>query len=148
MSSRAFRFSLETLLKLRENARDERRQQYADALRAEEILREQHEQLESEQVQVRQEYAISSTGTINVDRLLTAQRYEGALKTQQLIIEQQQQQLSGETERRREALVEADRQVRLLEKLREKQQTRHQKALQKKQDKLLDDLASSRYARG
>jgi flagellar export protein FliJ len=57
------------------------------------------------------------------------------------VIEGQLAQVRAECERRRLALVEADRQVQVLEKLRARQQVAHQKQLARDETKELDELA-------
>ncbi len=142
-----FQFRLESLLKLRVADRDERRQQLAEAYTAKQILEERSRQLADElgdlKGQVRQ---ASLPGQLNVDRLLVTHRYELMLLARSKQLEQQTQQISEEIERRRLALVEADRQVRVLEKLRERQWQDHQQRLQKMEIKQLDEVAQRRAA--
>ena len=54
--------------------------------------------------------------------------------------------LEAEVERRRLALVEADRDVRVLEKLRERQRERHQAAAALEDVKALDEIALRTHA--
>src|SRR5262245_26709772 len=118
----AFRFRLETLLRLRMAERDQRRADLAKALRAEELLQNEQRQIETEQVQVR--VAVrerSAPGMADVDALLRTNRYQLVLKSRHGQLDQQLTQVRAEIERRRLVLVEADRQVRVLEKLRERQ---------------------------
>jgi flagellar export protein FliJ len=55
---------------------------------------------------------------------------------------QQQQQVAQEVERRRLALVEADRQVRVLEKLREKKHEEYVRQEERRDQRLMDELAA------
>jgi len=87
-------------------------------------------------------------GQVDVDRLLEAQRYELALRAQQRHLEQQRRNLAQEIERRREALAEAEREVKVLEKLRERQQARHQYEENRREVKLLDEVAQRQFAQG
>src|SRR5437868_15462334 len=64
---------------------------------------------------------LKSPGAADVDALLQTHRYEIVLASQRRQLEQQMDQVEQETERRRQAVVEADRGVRVLEKLRERQ---------------------------
>src|SRR5688572_17084144 len=118
----AFRFRLEPLIRLRIAERDERRADLAKALRADELLHEQERQLETEQAQVvAATRASSGPGEANLDGLLQNSRYQLVLRARRQQLAQQIAQVAAEIERRRLAVVEADRQVRVLEKLRERQ---------------------------
>jgi hypothetical protein len=80
-----FRFRLSTLQHLRENVRDECRQQLAEAQRAEDILAARIAELDDEIAFIRQHAKTASqVGPINVDRLLDAGRYEMALRAEQI----------------------------------------------------------------
>lgn len=138
-----FRFRLATLQRLREAARDEKCAQLADAYRAAQILDERIAEVDREIAELRQSSSQTmQTGHIDVDRLLQAHRYEIILRAQRKGFEQQQQQVAAEIERRRLALVEADRQVRVLEKLREKKLQEFAQAEMRRDQKLMDELAA------
>ena len=116
-----FRFRLDSLLKLRVAARDQRREELANAYRADRILQQREEAVAADIVATQQlSKTCSAPGPIQVDRLLHTHRYELLLLAQLQQIHQQRQVLAAETERRRQTLVEADRELRILEKLREK----------------------------
>src|SRR5262245_50252921 len=117
-----FHFRLQTLLRLRVADRDQRRADLAKAMRAEEMLRAELRKLGNEQVEAAQRGRdLKSPGSANVDALLQTHRYEMVLAAQSRQLETQLGQVQAEAERRRQLLVEADRQVRVLEKLRERQ---------------------------
>src|SRR5262245_52359126 len=108
----AFRFRLETLLRLRMAERDQRRADLAKALRAEQVLLADLGQVEAEQA----ETAIalrerSAPGAGDVDALQRTSRYQLVLKARQGQLQSQLAQVRAEAERRRLALVDADRQV-------------------------------------
>jgi flagellar FliJ protein len=144
----AFHFRLETLLRLRMAERDQRRADLAKALRAEEVLQNELQQIETEQTQmlgvVRDR---SAPGTADVDALLRTNRYQLVLKARRAQLQQQLSQVRAEIERRRQALLEADRQVRVLEKLRERQLAAHRQRQAQLEVKLLDEVAATAYAR-
>jgi flagellar export protein FliJ len=136
------RFPLATLLKLRESVRDERRRHLAEALRADELAQARIDELERELADLRQEFRTASeAGPLNVDRLLDAQRYELLLEFEQAMIEQKRAQVAEEIEKRRAALVLADRDVRALEILRERQVARARQEEQKAENRELDEVA-------
>jgi flagellar protein FliJ len=138
-----FRYRLATLLRLRESARDEKRAHLAEAYRAAQVLEERLAEVNAEIAEARAAaVAGAKPGAINVDHLVISHRYELVLKAQRNTIVQQQQQVAQEVERRRLALVEADRQVRVLEKLREKKQVEHRQQEERRDQKLMDEVAS------
>lgn len=140
-----FDFRLKTLLKLYEAARDERRAKLAEAFEAENILNEQTEQINEEIEDLKQQTRLSSKpGDVVVDRLIDSHRYELMLRAKRQEIGQQAKQLLEEIERRRQRLVEADRQVRVFEKLREKKLDEYQQQQYKNEIKQIDEIASRR----
>ncbi len=85
--------------------------------------------------------ALKSPGAADVDGLLVTHRYAGVLAAERRTLEGQLAQVRDECERRRLALVEADRQVQVLEKLRARQEAAHRKEQQRQETKELDELA-------
>ena len=115
-------FRLATLLKLRIDDRDHRRRELAQALEAQRILEEQIAALEAERTAMQTLIGERvRPGSTDVDALLQINRYQIQLIGQRRTLDTQVAQIVAESERRRQVLVEADRQVRVLEKLREKQ---------------------------
>ena len=116
------KFRLATLLKLRLDERDRCRLALAQAQEAERLLAEQRGGIERELQAHRTNLGkLTQRGSANVDAVLQANRYEMVLRGQLREIAAQFAQVTEEVERRRLVLVEADRQVRVLEKLRENQ---------------------------
>ena len=138
-----FKFRLETLLRLRDSVRDERRAELAQAYHAGEILEQRQHEIEDELGNLAQQSRkAASPGPMDVDRLLDVRRYELVLRSQQQLAGQQQEALDAEIERRRQAVVEANREVRVLETLREKQQDRHRHEQTRQEIKELDEAAA------
>src|SRR5439155_15342933 len=143
-----FHFRLETLLRLRLAERDQRRAELAKALRAEELLRSEERALEGQQLEaVKCARELKSPGTADVEALLQTHRYEIVLSAQRRQLKLQIAQVEAETERRRQALVEADRQLRVLEKLRERQAEIWKKETERQAVKQFDELALVGYGR-
>lgn len=141
-----FRFRLATLQRLREADRDERRTQLADAERAEDIVRARIGEIDGELARLRGEAArLSRPGAINVDALMETERYELLLAAERQSAMHQQKLVSEEVERRRLALVAADREVRVLERLRETQQQRHRQEAERQERKQLDETATRAF---
>lgn len=140
-----FRFRLATLQKLREIQRDELRSKLAEAVQAQQILEEQMAQVAAE-IQEIQSYrrAGVTSQQLNVEQLLEAQRYQGVLAGQLTTMQEQNRLLAAEVERRRDVVVEADRQVKVLEKLRERKLEEHRHEQLRAETKVLDEVASRR----
>jgi flagellar export protein FliJ len=83
-------------------------------------------------------------GRVDVDRLLTAGRYELTLRAQQQQLLERQARLAEEIERRRGALTAANREVKILEKLRDRQAERHRREEDSRAQKQLDEIAQQR----
>lgn len=138
-----FRFRLATLLRLRVAARDERRAQLADAYRAVQILEQRMQEIDNDLADARAAAANAvHTGAVDVDYLVNAHRYQLVLGAQRKGLETQHKQIMEEVDRRRLALVEADRQVRVLEKLREKKLREYEHLEARRDTKLMDELAA------
>jgi flagellar export protein FliJ len=142
-----FQFRLATLLKLHEATRDERRSQLTEALRAEQVVVERIAQLDGELAALRAERlrATRAGATVDIDALSDGARYEMILKLERQSADQQRQVVAAEADRRRAALVAADREVRVLERLRETQLERHRQEEERRERIRLDELAVLRH---
>lgn len=144
----SFRFRLATLLKLREQTRDERRLDVAKALEAERVVRERIAAIENELAENEELVRRASrAGTLRVDQLTNGKRYAAILKMQLAELRHQLTQVEQELERRRAALQLADAEVKTLEKLREKQQASADRRVSKLEDLEIDAAALRGYAR-
>lgn len=144
-----FRFRLTTLLKLREAARDERRGRLAEAHRAEDIVLNRIREIDEELAEQRR---IPVTATvpgkrIQLDSLVEAERYEMLLRAERHSVERQRADIVEEIERRRQALIAADREVRILERLRERQEEQFLAEQNRRDIRVLDEVASRRSSR-
>jgi len=146
--ARNFQFRLATLLRLRETARDERRGQLAEAYRADELTEQRIVDVgrQLDEVRVRTRQAIQP-GEVELDRIVTAQRFEVTLRAQQRKLEEQRALIGQEIERRRQLLLEANRQVRVLEQLRDRQRERFDHEQARREVKQLDEVAATRVGR-
>lgn len=138
-----FIFRLQSLLNLRVAERGRRRAELAAALRAERLVEQQIHGLHQTVRQTRRGLRKDACpGTVNVNRLLDAQRYELVLNAQIDQMQRQLEQVSQEVARRRQILVEASRTVRMLEKLRDRRQEDHRLHAEKSAQRELDEIAA------
>jgi flagellar protein FliJ len=137
-----FHFRLATLLQLREATRDERRVHLAEAYRADVELEHQQARLEAKLQQLLQEYRTAAgPGAVDLSHLVEADQYAAMLRTQEEELRRRRQVLAAEIVLRRQALLEADRDVRTLEKLRENQSQAHRQEDERQEGKRLDEAA-------
>lgn len=140
-----YAFRLSAVLRIREAIRDERRGQLAEALRIAQSLDTQLGELHRDLAQLKREQTIP-VGAVDVDRLLSAGRYEAVLEIERRRLDEQQQAVAAEIEKRRELLVAADRDVRALELLRQRQDREHQTSDQRRLARQMDEATAARHA--
>jgi flagellar export protein FliJ len=141
-----YKFRLETLQKVREATRDEHRASLAESFRAEQILAESRAEVVAEADALRALQRSASAGRyLDVNRLLEAQRYELLLKARSEELAKQAILVAAETERRRQVLVESDREVRVLDKLDERKRHEFMLAQHRLETKQLDEVAAVRW---
>ena len=144
-----FQFRLTALLRLRETDRDDRRASLAEAYEAMDIIEQQTSDVSAQLLGATEAARkASAPGVIHVERIMSANREQLLLQAQQAELERQHALLADEVERRRGALREADQQVKVIEKLREKQRLRHQKQQDRLEIKMLDEFAGRRHSIG
>jgi flagellar FliJ protein len=136
-----FTFRLETLLKLRMAERDQRRIALAETLTLVERVVRRIDALDKELRAVAKAQAVRP-GVVDVDRLMSADRYAVALRQDRAECEQEQLALEAEVAARRAALVAADQEARALEKLREKQHAQFEAEAERRQQRELDEIAA------
>ncbi len=138
-----FQFRLNALLAVREATRDERRVHLAEAQAEDRKLKERRAVLEQE---LRDQQALFRTGTspgrLHVDRLMTAHRYRLVLGSELHLVSENERALAAEIELRCEALIASDREVRALEKLRQRQHEQFRQQQSLVETKQLDEVAA------
>lgn len=139
---------LSTLHKVRAIARDERRRRLAEALQAEAALDNQASRIEEEKNVLQQaRQAAASVASFDLNRLADAQRFGVVLTAEQSVLDNQRATLTAEIERRRQALVHADCEVRAVERLQQKQIAREQLDQTRSQNRQLDETAITTFIR-
>jgi flagellar FliJ protein len=120
----------------------------AEAFRAAEVLAANRDELTAEQTELRnlQRSAVAAR-YLDVNRLLEAQRYELLLKVRGEELAKQTALLAAEIERRRQVLVEADREVRVLELLDERHRRDYKRRQARLESRQLDEAALSQWCR-
>jgi flagellar protein FliJ len=135
-------FRLTTLLRLREATRDRRRVELAEVRQLDDKLAARLEELSHEQTRLQsQSREAAQPGAVDVERLAGIYRYAALLRDERDDLRRRRKTLAVEIERRRQLLVEADRDVRVLEKLRERRIEQHRLEDERRTVKQLDEAA-------
>ncbi len=144
-----FHFRLATLLRIGESVRDQRRTQLAEAFRADELLEQRQGMVAQQLADARDLCRKAATpGAVDLDRIVETQRYELTLLAQQKQLAHQRKAVAGEIERRREAVLAANREVRVLENLRDRQHERFRQEEARRDLREIDEVASRTAGRG
>jgi flagellar FliJ protein len=137
-----FDFRLAPLLRLREATRDGWRVELAQSQRTDLELQHQLMQIEQQQKRLQRQWRqAAGPGEVDLPCLAEADRYAASLRAQEEQLRQQRRTLAAEIDRQRQALIEADRDVRTLEKLRENQFQAHCHEENRQDAKRLDEAA-------
>lgn len=138
-----FHFRLAAVLRIREQERDEKRQELIQAVTARDILEQHRQGLEEERrilgEKLRQSLA---QGKIDADQMLAWRRYEMLLNVQREQVQKQIETVEQEIEKRQAVLREANRAVKALELLRDRQMEEFNRAERRKEMKRLDETAA------
>ncbi|MCA9203991.1 MAG: hypothetical protein KDA59_13135 [Planctomycetales bacterium] len=126
--SKKFVFSLQAVLDTRAAEQRQRRLQLADALRAEADALAAEQSVRAELARLESDLRLATAST-NIDLLLLTEthRRQHALRNQLVALAAQRAELSSQANQCREALVAANRDLRVMESLREKQADEHRR---------------------
>lgn len=117
----SFQFRLQSILRLRERDRDQAAQAFEQAVRAKQILLDRIDEIEKERQQLLEQRGQASVGNVDIQHILTSQRYEASLIESVRGIEVNIGKIETAIEQRRAKLVECEQGVKVLEKLRDAQ---------------------------
>ena len=139
-----FRFALETVL--------EYKQQILDSLQAEHgailaRIRQQEEHIEALEAEYRhlsQEFNRRKAEGISILDALKYEQYLRAMERQLEEAYQRLEQLRKQAEEKRQEVVEAKKETSSIEKLREKKLDSYNKAVQKSEESMIDELVSTK----
>ena len=141
-----FTFRLNPLITLRDNELKERQSELAKAFEARQILEKDQQaidrQLEDGITTVR---SLTQEGqTINVESLLSYRRQEMFLRAQQNDLLEKMKMIDEEIERRRVLVVAANKELKIVEKLKEKRYEKYLDEQNKTEMKIMDEIAGNR----
>lgn len=137
-----FRFQLETLLRLRQAARDDCRRRLEESHREDEDLRDRLARLADERRRLSGRLRrATASGELDVDGIIEIERYISVLGSEEKRLESRRETLAAEIEQRRRTLVKADQDAKGLEKLRQRQLIVHRRKENRNEVKLHDEMA-------
>ncbi|MDR0706171.1 MAG: flagellar export protein FliJ [Planctomycetaceae bacterium] len=144
----AFRFRLEPLITIRDNTLKEKQGELAKAYEARRIVEDKQRELEQELVEnVTAGRQRLQTGTIDIEFLLGLRRHEAYLNAQIEVVRGHLRQIDEEIERRRNAVLEANKELKIIEKLKEKRYEKYQTEENRKETIRLDEIAMKKTDR-
>lgn len=144
-----FRFRLQTLLKIRENARAEAQAELGKAREAERVVLEQLDEIRINIEKCANEGRKAiEYGKIDVNFMIGLRRHEAYLLSQDTVLKKHLEDVRAEIERRRQILMNADREVKTLEKLKEKQYEQFVEDYRAAEMKEMDEIANRRSRPG
>ncbi len=143
-----FRFRLEVVRRLRKQDRDEQRRVVAERVgavsRVERRLVDLNEQLRGHVDQTRRAQHVER---LSVDSLRTHHWYKGRLHREILETEGELTGCVKELDTERVSLADATRRLKVIEKLRERQWTRHQLQARREEQSANDEMALQNFGR-
>jgi flagellar protein FliJ len=140
MTSKRFRF--QSLLDLRIAQRDAVLGELAEAIEAQNRLREQSEQIAKRREETVRDDSISRLGQLRLDSLLAQGRYERQLTLEQNQLKAAEAQIEVEVQRRRAVVRLAETEVRRLELLKEKDRITLHALRLKAEQATMDEIAA------
>jgi flagellar FliJ protein len=136
-----FRFRLEPLITIRDNTLKEKQAELAKAYEARRIVEEKQHELEFELTEnIAAGRQRLQTGAVNIEFLLGLRRHEAYLNAQINVVREHLRQIDEEIERRRNAVLEANKELKMIEKLREKRYGQYQAEENRKETIRIDEI--------
>jgi len=139
-----FKYRFQSILKLRENERDEARGLVAEAYEAIRQIESRREDLTAERTLLSQNTIQRRAGTLLMDRLLADGRYDMQLASDDAQLVVAKEKIELELHRRQQVLTNANAAVRQLEILREKEILESDAKQLKIAQRNLDEIAARR----
>lgn len=140
---KSFRFRLERLAKLRERTREQRKIALAEAIAYRQRVEGQLGQLEDVRSEEKNSLReVLREGSIPVETVIQGQAFDGMLRRFSSQLGQQLEQVEGVVTQRRMHLLDAEKSVRVLERLEERVRAKYEESAARMEREQLDELAS------
>lgn len=137
-----FSFRLEKLQRLRERLRDQRKIALAEAVQYQDRVERQISQIQHARQFEKEELRQSlSRRNLSAETAIQSQLFDGLLGRYEMQLDCQLKQVEAVAEQRRGQLLDAEKNVRVLEKLEGKLRQRHGESIESAERILMDELA-------
>ncbi len=140
-----FRYRLEPLLKIKSHVEKQRQKEHAAALHQVYRQQEHLDEIESKRQDTFKHQSERLTGKLSAVQFQMATRYLAKLRMDTLTGKELLRGLEQEAERRRVKLVEATKEKKIFDKLKERQRERYLTELDHTEQKELDELSGNRH---
>ena len=138
-----FKFRLEPLITIRDNKLKERQRELAKAYEARRIVVEAQQKIEQELEEGQQSVReMSQSETIDVNFLLAFQRHKAYRLLQLEKIQGDLKQIDEEIARRRAAMIDANKDLKIVEKLKEKRYDKYLEEENNAETKVMDEISA------
>lgn len=138
-----FRFRLQTVLEVRERMARLRQKEYAETLARRQALLAQTNEHERGLARAARQLDLANQSHPTVFAMQQYSAYRERMKGEMALLEEQLREQAQELEARRNALVEARREQRTLELLRDKELKRYEQAENRRERSTMDEVASN-----
>lgn len=147
MSAKKFKFRLEPLRKIREHREKERQKDHAAAVSDVQRQKGQIDGIDKDRLDTMEYQRHRSLGPLSISAALASSRFLVRLKHDRIAGKEFLRALEKKAEQKRRMLVQAARERKIFERLKEKQAARHFEAAEKAEQKDLDEVAVTAYVR-
>jgi len=140
-----FTFRLDPLITIRDNALKECQAELAKAYHARRIIEDALQDVEKQLAEgIAATRKLMQAGqTVNVEYLLSFRRQEMFLRANEADLKQKMEMIDEEIERRRALVVAANKELKIVEKLKEKRYEKYLEEENKAEMKIMDEIAGN-----
>lgn len=141
-----FFFSLDTVLRYKEQILDNLKGEHARILQKIRICEREIESLEQERIDCAREFGRKRERGMAINDIRTYENYLEALRIKIIQKKQLLEELMAEEEKRREQVVEAKKETSSIEKLKERKITEYNKQAQKEEERFIEEFVATKNA--
>jgi len=145
--AKKFRFRFEPMLKVRKHIEKERQKDHAEALGAVNLQKQQLSTIDQERIGTMEHLRQQQRGPLSLAEMLICSRYLLRLKRERVTGSELLFGLEKKAEDKRQELVQAAKERKIYELLKEKQGLRHRQEVDKAELKEIDDVATDNFRR-
>lgn len=137
-----FQFRMENILSLRQKLEDKKKQEYGDANRKLQIENQKKQQLLDESAYVSKDLCDKMKEQIIPEEIISYNQYLKLLKRKTVEQDQVVRKAASFAEKKREELLDAVKQRKMLESLKEKRWTEYKEEENREEQKIIDEIVS------